>query len=279
LLALISTLESGHIEGLFQIVLALSGVAIFVSMCVALAGRHRCLSCGHRFRATIKTKRRWMGPSFPSRFVIINAVLIFVFFMLSEILKLIYHGVFSIIISKTIFVVIGSAFWILLSLTYQVLLYEILKRRLKHNLLWATLFILPSIILGTNLLYASLPTVTSNRILTLAELAPLPASARDIKVYEWSFIFSGEKYLRFRASPSDIEKFLKESSILQNAECENLPAERMPVRLHNPSAPNWYKNEIKQGRLYIIEPEWGYYPGRVIVNDEEHFVYVNIIWS
>ena len=47
----------------------------------------------------------------------------------------------------------------------------------------------------------------------------------------------------------------------------------------NPSAPDWYKGEIRRGRRYIIHPEWGYYPGEVIVNDEENFVFVYIIWS
>ena len=278
--------------------LVISMLAIFVTSCVAFAGRHRCLSCGYRFRSMVKAKRRWMGPFFPRRFVIINAVFIFVFFTLSEILKLIYHGILSIMILRTVFVVIDSFLWILLSLGYQVLLYEILKKRIKHNLVWAILFILPAIILGTNCVYMSLPTVTANRILTLAELAPLPTSARNIKVYEWSCVFSGGKFLRFSASPSDIQKFLKESPILQGAECEAFSAERMRVRypddskkwgqineaehetfIPNPSAPDWYKGEIRKGRRYIIHPEWGYYPGEVIVNDEENFVYVNIIWS
>lgn len=285
-------------QEVFLFALAVSTLAIFVTTCIALVGRHRCLNCGHRFRSMVKAKRRWMGPSFPRRFVIINAVLIIVFCVSSEILKLIYHNVFSSFVEKSIFAVIGSAFWILLFLGYQVLLYEIFKKRIRRNLLWAILFILPGVLLGTNRLYQSLPSVTARRILTLAELAPLPASATEIKAYEWSFIFSGEQFLRFRARPDDIERFLDESPILRGAECETFSAERMRVRSTNdpeklgrhheaghetfipdPSAPDWYKEEIRKGRLYIIRPEWGYYPGQVIVDDEEHFVYVNIIWS
>ena len=267
------------VQEVFLFALVLSTLAIFVTTCIALVGRHRCLNCGHRFRSMVKAKRRWMGPSFPRRFVIINAVLFIVIYVSSEMLKLIFHGDFSIFIVKAIFAVIASAFWILLSLGYQVLLYEILKKRIRHNLIWAVLFILPAIVPGTNRLYTSLPSVIASRILTLAELAPLPESATEIKAYEWSFIFSGEKYLRFRASPGDIRRFFDESSILHGAECETFSAERMRVLSPNPNVPDWYKDEIKQGRRYIINPEWGYYPGEVIVDDEEHFVFVKIIWS
>jgi hypothetical protein len=166
-----------------------------------------------------------------------------------------------------------------LSLGYQVLVYKMFKKRIRLDLLWTILFILPAIMLGTSWFYVSLPTVNAQRILTRAELAPLPESATEIKVYEWSFIFSGEKYLRFRASPSDIEKFLRESPILQDAECEKFPADGIRARSPNPNAPDWYKGDIKKGRLYIIRPEWGYYPGEVVVDDEEHFVFVKIIWS
>ncbi len=257
----------------------LSILAICVTTCIALFGKYRCLSCGHRFRSMFKAKRRWMGPFFLRRFVIINAALIIIFCVSSEMLELIYNCALPIVIPRVIFALIGSSFWILMSLAYQVLLYEILKKRIRHNLIWAILFILPSIMLGISLFYVSLPTVNARRILTLAELAPLPESATEIKVYEWSFIFSGEKYSRFRASPSDIEKFLKKSPILQDVECEKFPADGIRARSQNPNAPDWYKEDIKKGRLYITHPEWGYYPGQVIVDDEEHFVYVNIIWS
>ena len=270
-------------QGVFLPALAISVLAIFVTSCAAFAGRHRCLSCGHRFRSMIMAKRQWMGrmgSSFPWRFVIFNAVIIFIICISSrKMLELIFEGAFSTIITAIILALIGTFFWMLLSLGYQVLVYKIFRKRIRRDLLWAVLFILPAIVLGTSWLYVSLPTVNARRILNLAELAPLPESATDIKVYEWSFIFSGEKYLRFRASPSDIEKFLKESPILQDAECEKFPADGIRARSPNPNAPDWYKGDIKKGRLYIIRPKWGYYPGQVVVDDEEHFVYVNIIWS
>lgn len=296
---LLSALQLAYIQTVLLIALALSVLAILVTTCIALAGRHCCLNCGHRFRSMCKAKRPWMGSSFPWRFVILNAVLLsFICVSSREMLELIYNGVFSIIVMKTVLAGIGSAFLICVSLGYQVLVYEIFKKRIKRNLLWAILFLLPAVVLGTYQLYASLPTVNAQRILTLAELAPLPESATEIKCYTWSFIFSGEQFLRFRASPRDIEQFLDESPILRGAEFETFSAERMRVRSPNdpeklgqlhedghetfvpdPSTPDWYKDEIRQGRHYIIRPEWGYYPGEVIVDDEEHFVFVKIIWS
>lgn len=246
-----------------------------------------------------KTEHNQTDVSFPWRFVILNAVILLVIGISSrEMLRLIYRGAFSVIIMETIFAVISSAVWVFISLGYQILTYELFKMRIRRNLYWAILFLLPGIVLGTERLYTSLPTVAARRILTLAELAPLPESATEIKVYTWSSLFSGEKFLRFHASPRDIERFLDESTILQGAECQTFSPERM--RLHSPddpekwgryyeagheffipdpSAPAWYKEEIRRGRRYIIHPEWGYYPGEVIVDDEEHFVFVNIIWS
>ena len=296
---LLSALQLAYIQTVLLFALALSVLAMLVTTCIALAGRHCCLNCGHRFRSMCTVKRRRMGSSFPWRFVILNAVLLSIICVSSrEMLKLIYNGVFSIIVIETVFAGIGSAFLICVSLGYQAIVYEIFKNRIKRNLLWPVLFLLPAIVLGTNHIYTSLPTVAARKILTLAELAPLPESATEIKVHEWSSLFSGEMFLIFRASPRDIEKFLKESPILQGTECETFSAERMLLRSSNdpeklgqlhedghetfvpdPSTPDWYKDEIRKGRLYIIQPEWGYYPGQVIVDDEEHYVFVKIIWS
>lgn len=295
-------LQLGHVSRVLLIIFVLSAFTFFVAVFIAFTGKHFCLSCGNDFRSMVKTKRGWMwwvDISFPWQFVILNTVLLVLIYILSRsMFAIFYYASFSIIIIETIVTLISPAFWAFWSFWYQVFIFEIFKKRIKNNLLWAIIFILPAIILGANRLYNSLPTVNARRILNLAELAPLPKSAKEIKFYTWSSLFSGEKFLRFRASPRDIEKFIKESPILQDAECEIFSAERMRVKypkdskkrgqiyntghetfIPDPSAPNWYKGEIKKGRLYIINPEWGYYPGEVIVDDEQHFVYINIIWS
>jgi len=246
------------------------------------------------------TEQKEAGTNFPLRLFILNTLLLFLICVVGRYaMELVYGAVFSMIVGEAVVSTITLPFFIVLSLAYQVVVYLLLKTRIKHILLWAILFLAPAIVLGADCLYTSLPTVAARRILAIAELASLPESATEIKVYTWSFLFSGEKSLRFRASPDDIERFLDESPILRYAECERFSRKRM--RLHSPhdpkkwgeyqeaghelfvpdsSAPPWYKEEIKQGgRRYIIHPEWGYYPGEVIVDDEEHLIFINIVWS
>lgn len=281
--------------------------ALVFSFCVlssaawsAFLGTKRCVSCGHRFRPMFGTEQKEAETNFPIRLFILNTLLLFLICVVGRYaMELVYGAVFSMIVGEAVVSTITLPFFIVLSLAYQVVVYLLLKTRIKHILLWAILFLAPAIVLGADCLYTSLPTVAARRILAIAELASLPKSATEIKVYTWSFLFSGEKSLRFRASPDDIERFLDESPILRDAECERFSRKRM--RLHSPhdpkkwgeyqeaghelfvpdsSAPPWYKEEIKQGgRRYIIHPEWGYYPGEVIVDDEEHLIFINIVWS
>jgi len=216
-----------------------------------------------------------------------------------EMLKLIFHGAFSIIVFKAIFAAIGSAFLIGLSLPYQAIVHHLLRTRIRHNLLWAILFLLPAILFGGFSLYQSLPGIQARTILAHGQLAHLPESAIDIKVYTLSSPFSGEEFLRFRADPDDIERFLDESPILQGKECEKFSKERMRLKypkdygtkaehfeheheyFHpDPSAPAWYIEEIKgTGRRYKFQPKGYHYPGEVIVDDEQHIVYVMLVFS
>jgi hypothetical protein len=246
-----------------------------------------------------KTKGSPTSYSFPWRYVLLNALLLFVICSSSrEMLKLVSHRAISVLIIEAIFAAIGAGFLTLISLGYQTLVYRLMKTRVRRNALWAILFVLPAIMFGSVCIYSSLPTVAARKILGHAELAPLPKSATEIKVYTWSSLFSGEEFLGFRASSRDIEKFLNESPILQNAECEKFSHERMRLRTPDTTpntdqfdegeheffvpdlnAPTWYKDEIRRGKRYIIHPKWGYYPGEVIVHDEEHLVFVHVIWS
>jgi hypothetical protein len=106
--------------------------------------------------------------------------------------------------------------------------------------------------------------------------------------FDWSSPFSGEWYLRFRAGPEDIEKFLAASRSLERRECQRFSPERMllpsPGNSEEPGrheyyvpdsmAPPGYRPELRgRGGRYM------YHKGEVIIDDETHLVYVKVIWS
>jgi hypothetical protein len=130
---------SGFLSSVFVtlslVLLAISIVwptVICATACFVFVGRHRCLICGHRFRSIHETKRTKVENPFPWRFCVLNGVIIFLVCMSSrEMLKLIFHGAFSIIVFKAIFAAIGSAFLIGLSLPYQAIVHHLFKNKNK----------------------------------------------------------------------------------------------------------------------------------------------------
>jgi hypothetical protein len=225
------------------------------------------------------TEQREAEANFPLRLFVLNTLLLFLICVIGRyVMELLSGAVFSMIVVEAIESTITLLIFIVLSLGYQVVVYLLLKTRIRRELLWAILLLVPAIVLGADCLYKSLPTVAARRILSHGER---------------------EEFLKFRASPDDIERFLDESPILRGAECERFTRQRMRLNsLHDPkkcgeyqeaghelfvpdsSAPPWYKEEIKQGgRRYIIHPEWGHYPGEVIVDGEEHIVFIKVVWS
>jgi hypothetical protein len=196
-----------------------------------------------------------------------------------------------------IFVILGLLLWG--SLLWHLVLYNTLKRRLVNPLLWAILFVLPGVLGGAKVFHDSLPRVRVRALLAFAKLAALPESARGIKICTWSSPFSGEDFLRFTATRSDIERFLIESPALQGQQPTRFSAQRMRVEypkdyLMNPNRPQdgntyyspdptkpaWYKQEIRgPARKYMIQPPRYQYPGEVLVDDETNTVYVYLCFS
>ena len=251
-------------------------------------------------RSMCETKRERADVRFPAKLCVLNGVLLFLVCVSSrEMLRLLSHGAFSIVVMEIILAAIGSLFWLFISLGYQALIYQLFKARIRGNLLWGILFLLPVIGLGTNSLYHSLPRVMASEILTYGRLAPLPESARDVKADSWSSPFSGEWFLRFRATPEDIEGFLNTSPSIRGQEYVRFSPERMRlawprerIREFPPQgdgheyfipgslAPGWYSPQIRQrGRGYNIPAEGYHNWGEVIVDDEEHIVFVKVVWS
>jgi hypothetical protein len=158
------------------------------------------------------------------------------------------------------------------------------------------LMLLPVILVGGRAISRARPSVRAASILASAELAALPPSAREIKVYTWSTPFSGEWRLRFRAERADIERFLEASRILRQAECREYSRERMrlidpePYRDRSGDDPNgpeyfrpdlnmpaWYIQEIKTpGKRYETEVSGFSDPAEVIVHTQENLVLVGL---
>jgi len=98
----------------------------------------------------------------------------------------------------------------------------------------------------------------------------------------------------FRATPDDIDKFIKESPSIQNSKPEIFNSEHRYLPSpqnsdYNPNDkffgrnndwPEWYDITIKHsGRYFEIPPVNQHNWGMVIINDETKPVYIQLIWS
>jgi len=287
-------------------------VVICAAACFAFVGSHRCRSCGHRFRPTRAPQQTKAEARFPWAFCVLNGVLLLLLCIvgpivmraqsangnLHETMRLLGRGLDDMMaLLSGIFVFLWS---LGPSLVCQALAHRLLKRKITSRAIWGILFLLPAITIGGGWFYCSTPIAQARATLARGELARLPKSATDIRVYMWSSPFSGEEFLRFRATPEDIEKFLKESPILRGAKCRKYSKDRMRLKqpedywqrlmeyredqheyFHpDPSTPDWYKQEIRSpARSYMIRPKRYHYPGEVLIDDEENLVFVYLCFS
>ncbi len=148
------------------------------------------------------------------------------------------------------------------------------------------------------------PLVWAPRILARVQLAPLPESARDVRVYIYRVFLAGQDFLRFEADPNDIERFLADSTgpariepaSLYDGEPNQNDIERLvadssgvndispllanvgkkrtrTVDYHKSSAPSWYDQPISsRTRRYHLNAPGGI--GEMFIDDEKHAVYV-----
>ncbi|MGC9367541.1 MAG: hypothetical protein ACP5FK_10950 [bacterium] len=125
-------------------------------------------------------------------------------------------------------------------------------------------------------------------------LTELPASANEIRAAQWARVFSGESYLAFSADSEDIEMWLNKSTsvksqnpVILDSACRYLPDDYGKINSSDLTyhvdeyVPDFYRPLIlEQGRLYEIPPDsQGHYQGKVIIDDCNHRVYVNVLWS
>ena len=299
--ALLQFAKSGPVIGL---ILMLSLCTLFIAAWLGIVEIRRCRSCGHRFRRPYTAGDKQYQIPFPWIFVALNGIIIFIVCISSrEITRFFLKGSFSFLKYYTciegILAFIPSSVLLAISLPYQAGLYFFLRKKLKNIFLWAILFIVPAIALGTNSLFHTLPRVRALRILSYGRLASLPKSARDVREYSWSSLFADEWFLRFNAGPEDIETFINNSESIKGRDYELYSSERM--RLPHPmdikksieyqkaghvlyfpdtSTPDWYIQKIdSKAREYKIPDEDKHNWGEVIVDDVNDIVYIKIIWN
>lgn len=277
---------------------------LFIATWLWIVEIRRCKSCGHRFRMLHKTENKDNQIPFPWLFAVLNIIIIFIICistreMIQHFLNASVSFLISYICIESIFAFIATGILSGISLLYQTALYYFLKKKLKNIFVWAILFLIPAVALGTNSLFHTLPRVKAMRILSYGRLASLPESAHDIKEYSWSFLFSGEWFLRFSASSEDIETFINNSKSIRGQDYEIYSSERMKLPypqdieksieyqeaghvtyFPDPSAPDWYIQNIdNKAREYKIPADGAHNWGEVIVDDVNDVVYIKVVWS
>jgi hypothetical protein len=238
---------------------------------------------------------------FPNAILIVNVPLLSLLYLVGPITMKVIAGMdlgdgWFLVTFELAYRLCVMFFWVCVVYGYQVLLHILLAVRIKSRITWTVLLLWPIVLIGGVSLYRSLPLQRAQTILANAELASLPESATEIKVFTWSTPFSGEEFLRFRASREDIESFLAESPILRLAECQYYSKDRMRLiypddsayngkyredgheYFFDKSAPPWYIQEIKgPGRRYRILPKRYNHAGEVIFDEEKNLVFVNLV--
>lgn len=173
--------------------------------------------------------------------------------------------------------VIAVCFWTGFVFLYQLFVYRLLKARIKSRIMWTILFLWPIALIGSYSLHSSTPRARVQSILARAELAPLPESAAEIKVFSWSTPFSGAAFLRFHATRDDIESFIDGSPVLKRAECEKYDQGDQEQFVHEASAPLWYTDQINgPGRRYRVTPKRYPHGADVIVDEGQNLVFVTL---
>jgi hypothetical protein len=190
-----------------------------------------------------------------------------------------------------------AGFLVLFSLACQGSVYLLLKNRLRHNVVWGVLFLLPGAAAIAFVTYGSIPSVQTRRILSEAQLAQLPKTARCIRVCSMPKIrgIAGD-FLMFEADQADIESFLSASPILTGREARryssagmrlahrngSTPNEEQPEMGHeyftpSPYVPKWYHQEITgQGRRYEFQPMESECYGELVFSEETNTVFIHL---
>ena len=285
----------------------LSFWALPVTGAMAVAAQPRCRSCG-RLRLPAPDAATASDPvTFPWRYAMVGSlVLLAVLIVGLEWFRSAPGQETGRVGFAFAWRIVMAGFALGLGALAQTMMWRRLRPRME-SVAWRILLLLPTVALGVGWLALTgydhwalhrkyEPVKRSPIVLNRAGLAPLPESARDVKVHAWGFLMSGKYTLRFTADPNDIEHFLAASPSLERVGARTYSRERMRLRggdyvslsdrydaqgneYFTPECdvPAWYRQEIRgPGRRYEINWYDGKYRGELLIDDEEHTVYVHI---
>ena len=207
--------------------------------------------------------------------------------------------IFGFLVYLLLFGGVTTAIASALSLLYHLVVYFLARKRLRIRQIWLFLFILPALSIACLEIYSNRQSAKIESILSAGRLADLPPDASDIHYDSWSAMFTGEQFLRFTASEQTIEQFIKNSKSLNSIEpaiisveyprlpwtdsvdLERISSKEFKNSYHErPTIPDWYMGPHRaRGRYFEIPNHEGHNWGEIIIDDETHTVYINVVWS
>jgi len=282
--------------------------ALPITAAVAVAARPCCRDCGYRFWPTSGRVGEAGQAGFPVRLALVGGVILLLPLGLGLAWLASVPGRETWTVTQTIgtrIMLAGLALGV--GFLCQAILWRVLRTRMANTMCSGLVLLLPVVVLSAGWLTLTAhdhrvlsrrydPLVRAPRFLAGARLAQLPPSAHGVATYGYSSLFSGKHCLRFAAEPNEIERFLGDSPSLQEVTCQRYSREKMRIRVTGPgdvlrgapespheyfysgiTGPCWYPEDIRgAGRRYEIKLEGGPWFGEVIVDDEQHVVYVRL---
>jgi hypothetical protein len=260
------------------------GIALFalpVTACVALVGRDRCRECGARFTVGSDGPEQKLLP-FPWPLYITGIVLMALLCLVGPRLLQAYFGDPHPGLSDEVnwLVLFGLGLWG--ALAFQVVAFHLLRETRANAAVWSLAFLTPVVAVGALALYGSVPRVRAARILARTNLAPLPDSAEQIRVYTGWSADQADGYVRFHAEADVIEQFLSESSALNAVSPEEFDERGAGLDPLHPMFEiglSWYTtHDIARGRRYLKVHEAGVETLAVTVDDNKQMIYIGARW-
>jgi len=292
---------------LFALVAVLSFWALPVTKAIALVAQPRCYRCGHLCLPAPDEASATGPETFPVRFAVIGSAILLAFLVVGLAKFRRAPGQETIPVGLTFLLrIVMAGFALGLGVLAQTLIWRRLRPRMT-SVTRRSLLLLPAVVLGAAWLALTGydhwalsrkydPVKRSPVVLKRAGLAELPASARDVRVHSWAFLMSGKYTLRFTADPNVIEDFLAASPSLEKVTPSTYSSRRMRLRggvfvssldkydsqgnerfAPQRDVPRWYRQEIRgPGRRYEINWYDGKYRGELLIDDEDHTVYIHV---
>lgn len=303
----------------FGIIIAALLFTLPITAAIAIASRSRCRVCKHRFWPESSAPKLPADVRSPWILTVIGIVILLAVFY-SQVVYINSTPENDEMIEVTIEIP-GWIFltWLILGISMigQALFWRNIIGEVHNGSRYSLAIFLPFLFLIAGLMTVPFyfRSVISTRygpfnmapiVLSNADLADLPVSARNIRTYTPHGIFSNlSDYLCFEAEPNDIELFLAKSPALEGITYETYSKDRMRIdstwdleinttlfdqtgKTKNPSVygheyfqsrggnPDWYKEEIRgKGRYYEFNGKENNWHGELIVDDEKHVVYIH----